>query len=148
LRTPDGSIIVDAELIAPREYRVKWVRQSQGFGLTTESGWLIRGYHVKATTIEQARRKARTVRQEAVDGRVRQRAKRSQIRREWNRVFVAVEDSLRAGNCKSMTDQFASQVWRTIGATGPCAVRADVVLSLRDDYYTRKAVTAAARHVA
>ena len=54
--------------------------------------------------------------------------------------YVSTDDSVAAGNCKPATDQFASEVWRQIGASGPCAVRADIVLAIRDDSYTRRAV--------
>jgi len=54
-----------------------------------------------------------------------------------------VEDSIAAGNCSTMTNNFAFRMWQELGASGPCAVRADVVLMTRDDYYTRRALGAA-----
>lgn len=59
------------------------------------------------------------------------------------RVWVGVEDSLRAGNCEPITAQVARKVWGEIGAVGPCAVRADVLLGVRDNGYVRRAVVAA-----
>jgi hypothetical protein len=147
LRTPDGSVVVDTERVAPREYRIRWVEQSRGFDLRTVDGWLIRGYHVKAATIAAARKKARAAREEAVAGAIRRRNAKLGIRRDWGSVFVAVEDSLAAGNCKPITEQFAAQAYRAIGASGPCAVRADVVLGLRDDGFVRRALSVARNHV-
>lgn len=43
-------------------------------------------------------------------------------------------------DCRATTEQFAAKMWRELGASGPCAVRADVVLMARDDYYTRRAL--------
>jgi hypothetical protein len=146
LRTADGSILLDAIPVGPREYRVRWVKQSLGFDLAAVDGWLIRGYHCQASTIEQARRKATDARRKALAATIQRRDRSRRTRRDWSGVFISVDDSYQAGNCKPMTDQFASQVYRTIGATGPCAVRADVVLSLRDDGFVRRALAVAQRH--
>lgn len=60
-----------------------------------------------------------------------------------DRVFVDLEDSYRSGNCVPMSDRFAKEIWDRLGA-GPCAVRADVVLAMRNDSYTQRAVRQAA----
>ena len=61
------------------------------------------------------------------------------------RVWVGVQDSLDSGNCAPMTSQFARRAAELLGATGEVgAVRADWLLSVRDDAYTRRAVNAAA----
>jgi len=57
--------------------------------------------------------------------------------------YVSIEDSIRAGNCAPLTESFAADIWRTIGAAGPCAVRADIVLEKRNDTYTHRAISAA-----
>ncbi|TAL13916.1 hypothetical protein EPN95_04485 [Patescibacteria group bacterium] len=57
-----------------------------------------------------------------------------------DRHYVAIEDSLAAGNCRTQTEAFAQQARTEIGAIGPCAVRADVILRIRDDSYSRRAV--------
>jgi hypothetical protein len=62
-----------------------------------------------------------------------------------SRVWVTREASLAAGNCAQITDSFAAHAYRHIGASGPCAVRADIVLALRDDSYTRRAALVAAQ---
>jgi hypothetical protein len=63
------------------------------------------------------------------------------------RVFVSIEDSLAAGNCTSMTNDFASRIWAELGAQGPCAVRADLVLARRHDSYSLRACAYAAQRV-
>lgn len=146
LMTRDGLALCRAEKIAPREWRVKWIEQSTGVSLKTVDGWLIRGYHVRAVSIEQARKKASAARKQAVAATIRERQAKLTKRAGLagvRGIFLATEDSIAAGNCQSATTQFAAQIWREIGASGPCAVRADVVLMARDDYYTRRALGAA-----
>lgn len=143
LRTPDGSVILHAEPLAPREYKLVWVEQSRGVDLKAREGYLIRGYHVAASSLKAARSKARAARQRALTVTLAGRQERIQVRR----VYVDLEDSYRAGNCHPMSDQYAQQIWRRIGAAGPCAVRADVILADRADLYTRRAITAAAARV-
>lgn len=63
-----------------------------------------------------------------------------------DKVFVSLEDSLSSGNCETDSKYFAHHIWKKIGATGECAVRADIVLAARNDNYTRRAVSAAMRH--
>jgi hypothetical protein len=63
------------------------------------------------------------------------------------RVWVECDDSYHAGNCRSMTDKFARSMWQQIGAEGPCAVRADVILAARRDGYSLRACAYAAQRV-
>ena len=146
LRTADGSIIIDAEIIGPREYMIQWVAQGPGFNLRSESGFLIRGWHSTAKSILTARRNAKAARTRTAEGLLKQRARTKTIKQEWGSVFVSVDDSIAAGNCKPITEQFASKVYDLIGASGPCAVRADIVLALRDDHYVRRALAVAQCH--
>jgi len=62
-------------------------------------------------------------------------------------VWVSIEDSLRGGNCRAATEAYAERVWQHIGARGPCGVRSDVLLELRNDEFTRRAVAAAVARV-
>jgi hypothetical protein len=60
------------------------------------------------------------------------------------RIYVTAEDSLAVGNCSSQTDVFRSRLVDHVGASGEIgAVSAAVILSLRDDDYTRRACRAA-----
>jgi len=146
LMTRDGLALCRAEKIGPREYRVRWIEQSTGVSLKTAEGYLIRGYHVRAPGIESARKKAAAARTQSVAATIRarqaQQTKRAGLA-SLKSVWLSVEDSIAAGNCKPSTDQFAARIWHQIGASGPCAVRADIVLMTRDDYYTRRALGAA-----
>jgi hypothetical protein len=143
LMTRDGLALCKATGIAPREYQITWIEQSTGVSLKTVDGFLIRGYHVKTSTLDQARKKAHTARQNALSSTLNARQMKLQKRAGFaalRSVYVAVEDSIAAGNCAPTTNQFAAQVWKQIGASGPCAVRADVVMTARDDSYTRRAL--------
>ena len=139
LRSADGSIILDAERVGAREYRISWVSQARGFDLKTEHGWLIRGYHSTRKTLASARAEVSAARSKAAN------VARASVKPS-KRLYIDLADSLAAGNCRSMSEQFAAQVWRDIGASGPCAVRADVVIGMRDDTFTRRALAAATQH--
>ncbi len=146
LRTRDGLMLCRARKIGTREYEVRWIEQSTGVSLKTVDGYLIRGYHVRAVCVERARKKAAKARTLAVAATIRERqaklTKRAGLA-ALRGIYLSVEDSIAAGNCSSSTQQFAKRVWNELGASGPCAVRADLVISTRDDYYTRRALGAA-----
>lgn len=80
-------------------------------------------------------------RQDIADARAARAAQRMQ---RLSAVFVSSDDSHASGNCAYGTSEFARKAWSVIAAQGPCAVRADVVLSLRHDAYTLRAVKEAA----
>ena len=98
-------------------------------------------YHVGY--LENIQRARKAVAEALAAFRKRREEKIEEARIRSNRVWIDLEDSYRSGNCRPMSDQFARQVWSQIGAAGPCAVRADVVLGIRDDAYTRRAAMAA-----
>jgi hypothetical protein len=151
LRTADGTIVLDAKKIAPREFRLTWVEQSAGFSLKAENGWLIRGYHCTAPTIEQARKKEAKARVNALVATLAAREQRRVKQEELahlRQVWIELADSIAGGNCRSASEQFAQTAYREIGANGPCAVRADIVLSMRDDMWTRRALAVAMKHTA
>lgn len=146
LMTKDGLALCHAEKIGPREYRVRWIEQSTGVSLKTVDGYLIRGYHVRAPGIQSARTKAAKAREQALSATLLARDAKRKKRVELSAlksIYLSVEDSIAAGNCKPVTEQYAAKVWDKLHASGPCAVRADVVLGDRDDYYTRRALGAA-----
>lgn len=119
-----------------------------------QASWLVifgfRSYHCQRDAIppEQAvvkaiddwRKQRNADRQAAI--------KADSLRSDYGHIYVSREDSLAVGNCAPITDQFAQRAWGFIGAAGPCAVRADIVLALRDDSYTRRACQMAASRVA
>lgn len=142
LRTKDGSIVLDADRIGPREYRLVWAAQARGVGIRPQSGFLIRGYHSKRATLDAARREAAGARSRAADM-ARSKRAAAGLPAPLKSIYVDLADSLAAGNCETQSKNFARRAWGKIGATAPTAVRADIVLRLRDDYFTRRAVSAA-----
>ena len=141
LMTRDGLALCHAEQIGPREFRVRWIEQSTGVSLKTVDGYLIRGYHVRAASVEQARKKAASARRKQLAALLAKR----QSKATMTRVYVDFADSIAAGNCLPATQQAAQSIWSRINASGPCAVRADVVASIRYDSYAQKAIGAAIR---
>lgn len=58
--------------------------------------------------------------------------------------FVSVSDSLAGGNCRAETDRFRATLCDKLGGDVG-AVRASVILAIRDDLYTRRACRVAAQ---
>lgn len=99
-------------------------------------GW----YHVSA------RESVENVRQALVRRRINARNDEldKQIKQSANSIWVTVDDSLAAGNCVPGTDAFKSTLLGRLQADGEVgAVRADVILALRADQFTMRAVRAA-----
>lgn len=76
LRTPDGGIVLDAQKVGHREYRMTWVEQGRGTAIRPCAGWWIRGYHSTKPTVEQARREAEKARHKAAGVRKGERARK------------------------------------------------------------------------
>lgn len=139
-----GLVTLDAEKVGNREYKAAWAEQSRGFDLKTVYGWIIRGYHVKAKTLQAARKKAAKARQLQLNSALKLRAQKSKTRYEseqYKSTWVTVDDSLKSGNCSTGTQQFLKRIKREIGNV--CAIRGDILLKMQDDYYTRRAVITA-----
>lgn len=132
-----GLLMLDAQRVGPAEYRVAWAEQHGRLGLRTARGWLIRDYHSRAATLDDARAEVRAARERRLAAELRIRQQRA----ECGRIWVAVSDSLAAGNCPAGTEAVERAVRAAIGPVG--AVRADVLLSIRDDYFSRRAVAVA-----
>jgi hypothetical protein len=150
LVTPDGLLVIDAKRVAHREYQVVWVEQSRGVSLKTVDGWLIRGYHVQAATLDDARKKAAKARKKALDAALAlrmQRAIRRADMRALSHIWVSFQDSLDAGNCRPSSDEVRRQLCRSLGGEIG-GVRADVLMAHRDDQWTRRAIAVAAKRYA
>jgi len=66
------------------------------------------------------------------------------VRNPW----VMIEDSVGAGNCPAGSRSFAADLARRVGASGPesiGAAKASLILALRNDAFTRRAVRVAAQ---
>lgn len=140
LTTPDGLAVIDAERIGNRIYRITWLEQGRGFDLKAVSGWLIRGVHVQAATLEQARKKAGSARAKAAAAHLAARL----VKTSLNSIWVGLNDSFAAGNCRPSTFAFYEQLKTRFGSEVG-GLRADELLKIRDDLYTRRAVSAAAK---
>lgn len=71
--------------------------------------------------------------------------RRQEELRGLTHIWVTEEDSLKAGNCEPVTRQVRVLVQRKIGRVH--AVRADVLLEIRDDAYARRAIRVAAERL-
>lgn len=145
LTTPDGLLVIDARKIAPREYEITWAEQSRGVSLREVSGWLIRGYHVQAKNVEEARKKAAKARRRALEAALRARQERAIRNAEMQaltHIWVCLQDSLDAGNCRPSSEAVKRALVRQFGEIG--GIRADALLRYRDDMWTRRAVAVAA----
>lgn len=143
LKTPDGMIVLDAKKLTPREYNITWVEQGRGFNLKTVTGYLIKGHHIKAKNLTQARKKVEIERKKLLTILQKKRSLDQMKTKPLNTVWVQLEDSLAAGNCRPSSEAFAKHIYKLLGATGPVAVRADFLLEQRNDIYTQRAVSAA-----
>ena len=144
LATPDGLVVVAAREISPREHEITWAEQGRGFGLNPVSGYLIRGRHVRAKNIEAARKKVARIRREAAGKYWAARRLATQAKHIW----VSVVDSLAAGNCRAATENYRRELEREIAQGKIGAIRGDILLGLRNDIYTRRAVRVAAQRYA
>ena len=151
----NGLMVIDAHRIAPREFAMQWLEQGRGLSEKIIDGYYIRGRHVVATSLDAARKKvtqlrhraARAEREKRVDRRFRA-LKDEEFYKLAKRAWVTREDSIQVGNCSSATDQFKKFAAAHVNATGEFALRGDVLLALRDDSYTRRAVTHAMHRIA
>lgn len=143
----NGLLHLDAEPVGRREYRAVWCEQARGFDLKKVDGWIIKGHHIKGGTLKMALKKAQEARKKAITAAIRQRQSLHE-RFGLKHIWVSVDDSLKAGNCRPATETMRAKIVRTLGGEVG-AIRADVLLNLQDDFYTRRAVaTAAARQAA
>jgi hypothetical protein len=149
-----GLITLGATQVGQREYRAVWAKQGRGVSLTTQEGWIIRGYHSTAKTLELARKQAAKARAEAVQAALAVRASKTQNRVQagaYKAVWVSLNDSLNAGNCLPASEQVRARVNRALGGE-VFAVRGDVLLSLVTDSERSRAMraiaTASQRHAA
>lgn len=141
-----GLLTVDCEPVAPREYRAVWVEQGPGFGLKLVHGWIIRRQHVRATTLERARKKAKGEREAQARHLWEQRQRVVELGDDLATIEVTRADSLAAGNCKAGTDNFVRS--RLDFLRGAPSIRADHLLAIENSVYTRRAIAAARRRIA
>lgn len=136
-----GLITVDAKKLKNRVFAATWIEQGRGFDLKLVSGYIIRGYHIKTqASVEIAERKVTKIRLKSAGLIIKNRLKNVGLKA----IFVSVQDSLAAGNCPAGTKIFLNQVVQKFGRYA--ALRADLLLTIRDDFYVRRAILAAKSH--
>ena len=146
-----GLMVIDARRFAPREFAMTWLEQGRGLSEKIVRGYYLRGRHIVADSIESARKKMRSMRRAAarsqwetrVIARVRKLSDK-QFDAMAARAWVTREDSIAVGNCVPATESFARIAAEAVGAPADSrafALRGDVLLSMRRDSYTIRAVS-------
>lgn len=133
----DGTLILDCKEVGDREHKVIFVKQARGFDIRPAYGFMIRGYLSTKKTLEKARVEADAARRKALFHMLKLRQEKIEMRRVW----VSVEDSITAGNCREVTNSVERLIKAKYGNIG--AIRADALLSFRNDFYVRRAISAA-----
>lgn len=139
-----GLITLDVKVLEPRVYRAVWLEQSRGVSLKVVHGWIIKGHHSTAKTLEKAKKdvaKARTNQFLAL------KKNRSSLRDvdfttlPLHQIMVTRGDSLNAGNCTPGTDSFIRTHFSDNKKTQ--TVSAATLLAVSDDVYVRRTILVA-----
>lgn len=101
----------------------EWVEQGRAIAdIDTKKGYLVRGEHIEAKTLEEAKRiNAEKRKQQALDllnaraKRAQKAAEKKQRMEELAKYMFTFEDSLNAGNCRPGTQNFKNLVEREVG---------------------------------
>ncbi len=136
-----GLITLDAEVIAPRTYRATWLEQSRGVSLKIVQGWIIKGHHCTAKTLEKAKKQVAKARASQVLAIFNNRAALRKLdftHFPLHQIMVTRGDSLNAGNCIPGTDSFIRTHFGDKG--NPKAVSALSLLAIVDDSFVRRAI--------
>jgi hypothetical protein len=134
--------IVHGMRVTPGWATAQWDR-GRALYLVEGDGW---SYHADRSPAITSRHAVRA----ALKNRHQQRLMDRQHARDaetLGRVWVERQDSIAAGNCPLGTDTYANHLLSAIGAAGECAVRADVLLTHRNDRYTRRTVAYASQRL-
>jgi hypothetical protein len=124
--------------------------KGEKFGIDSENGYFLeyRGekYHfgfVKKYDFEEARNAIK----------IRRITKIENVRKEkvfhenLKKVFVTKQDSIKSGNCPAGTENFYKNLDLVKKGFRIRAIRADVLLNIRNDAYTQRAVNEAAKRI-
>jgi hypothetical protein len=98
---------------------------------------------ISRKTIEQARQAIKDRRLFDIKNYREQKNKKEQFNALLPKVFVTVKDSTQAGNCLAGTLNFYNNLDIVKKGLHIRALRADALLKIRDDQYTRRAINAA-----
>ena len=110
-----GMLTTHARECSPGVWRASWVRQSRGFDLRSESGYIVRcpdGTFAHARTEKAAnqvcKRREAFLRREAKAAKLRGLSA-SEIVSQFGGIEIIRRDSLRAGNCETGTDSWIAK---------------------------------------
>ena len=103
--------------------KVEWIEQGRAIAdIDTKKGYLVRGEHIEAKTLEEAKRINAEKRKQQALALLNARAKRAQKAAEKKqrmevlaKYMFTFEDSLNAGNCRPGTQNFKNLVEREVG---------------------------------
>lgn len=101
----------------------EWVEQGRAIAdIVTKKGYLVRGEHIEAKTLKEAKRiNAEKRKQKALDllnaraKRAQKAAEKRQRMEELAKYMFTFEDSLNAGNCRPGTQNFKNLVEKEVG---------------------------------
>lgn len=101
----------------------EWVEQGRAIAdIDTKKGFLVRGEHIEAKTLEEAKRiNAEKRKQQALDllnaraKRAQKASEKKQRMEELAKYMFTFEDSLNAGNCRPGTQNFKNLLEREVG---------------------------------
>lgn len=136
-----GLITLDVEVLEPRVYRAVWLEQSRGVSLKVVHGWIIKGHHSTAKTLEKAKRDVAKARANQFLALKKNRFSLRHVnftKIPLNQILVTRSDSLNAGNCTPGTDSFIRTHFGDNKKTQ--AVSAATLLATADDAFVRRAI--------
>lgn len=108
-----GLATLDYRKVRPGVIKATWAEQSRGVDIKAVSGWIIRGYHIEAGTLEQAERTIRRRRLAALAVRAAEHLKGQRLSHGW----IVWNDSIAVGNCPAGTEAAARRVAEYLGIT-------------------------------
>ena len=128
----------------PKAYTAYWLVQSRGYSVKVVKGFVVRGYHIEGNDINKANKKVAKIRSEAAQNLLKNRI----MLKDAATVWVTVNDSIKSGNCTFGTENFVKELQKNLHTNGMLgAVRGDVILRVRNDFYTRRAIAIAEHKV-
>lgn len=136
-----GLITLDVEVLEPRTYRAVWLEQSRGVSLKVVHGWIIKGHHSTAKTLEKAKRDVAKARANQFLALKKNRFSLRHVnftKIPLHQILVTRTDSLNAGNCTPGTDSFIRTHFGDNKKTH--AVSAATLLATADDAFVRRAI--------
>jgi len=137
-----GMLCLDVEPFGSRTFRVTYVAQGRGFGVTLRVGWIVRGFFSDAEIQSAAQRREEQLRKKLAS---RLRAARHSSASNLKSIRVTEADSVKARNCSEGRERFRLQ---HPGLTRRGSVRADLLLAVNASEEAHAAIQAAQQRTA